>query len=106
MSLDARQASSPRQANLHRLLSPRHIAFLGGETAGRAIRVCRDAGYRGEIYTVHPKRREIEGIACIPRVADLPVAPDACFLVIPADTTIEAVKEVRAIGAAGAVCYA
>src|SRR5690348_49152 len=98
--------STPRQENLRRLLTPRHLAFLGGETAGRAIRVCRDAGYRGEIFTVHPKRREIEGIICVPSIADLPVAPDACFLGIPADATIEAIKEIRAIGAGGAVCYA
>ena len=95
-----------RQVNLGRLLNPRHIAFLGGETAGRAIRVCRDAGYTGEIFTVHPKRLEIEGIACVPRIADLPLAPDACFLGIPADATIEAVREISAIGAGGAVCYA
>jgi acetate---CoA ligase (ADP-forming) len=106
MSSDAQPPPTARQANLRRLLSPRHIAFLGGETAGRAIRVCRDAGYRGEIFAVHPKRREIEGIACVPAIADLPQAPDACFLGIPADATIEAVKEIRAVGAGGAVCYA
>jgi acyl-CoA synthetase (NDP forming) len=106
MSRDTEQSQNRRQANLGRLLNPRHIAFLGGETAGRAIRVCRDAGYKGEIFTVHPKRLEIEGIACVPRIADLPLAPDACFLGIPADATIEAVKEISAIGAGGAVCYA
>jgi acyl-CoA synthetase (NDP forming) len=103
---DAEQLSAARQANLRRLLNPRHIAFVGGDAAGTAIRVCRDAGYLGEIFAVHPKRREIEGIACVPAIADLPLAPDACFLAIPADATIAAVKEIRAIGAGGAVCYA
>ncbi len=95
-----------RQANLRRLLNPRHIALVGGEAAARAIRICRDGGYTGEIYAVHPKRRDTEGIACVPTIADLPVPPDACFLCVSADATIEAVKEIRAIGGGGAVCYA
>ena len=106
MPSELQPLSAARQANLRRLLNPRHIAFIGGESAGVAIRICRDAGYRGEIFAVHPKRREIEGIACLPSIADLPLAPDACFLGIPADATIEAVKEIRAIGGGGAVCYA
>jgi acyl-CoA synthetase (NDP forming) len=106
MPSELQPLSAARQANLRRLLNPRHIAFVGGESAGMAIRVCREAGYRGEIFALHPKRREIGGIACLPRIADLPLAPDACFLGIPADATIEAVKEIRAIGAGGAVCYA
>jgi acyl-CoA synthetase (NDP forming) len=106
MPSELQPLSAARQANLRRLLNPRHIAFIGGESAGVAIRICRDAGYRGEIFAVHPKRSEIEGIACLPSIADLPLAPDACFLGIPADATIEAVKEIRAIGAGGAVCYA
>lgn len=100
------QTPNRRQANLRRLLDPRHIAFVGGETVGRAIRICRNAGYRGEIFAVNPKRREIEGIACVPAIGDLPMAPDACFLAIPADPTIEAVKEIGRVGGGGAVCYA
>jgi acyl-CoA synthetase (NDP forming) len=106
MSSEPLPLSAARQANLRRLLNPRHIAFIGGDSAAVAIRICRDAGYRGEIFAVHPKRPEIEGIACLASIADLPLAPDACFLGIPADATIAAVKEIRAIGAGGAVCYA
>ena len=97
---------SRRQANLGRLLNPRQIAFVGGETVASAIRICRKAGYRGDIFAVNPKRQEIEGVACLSAIGDLPVAPDACFLAIPADATIEAVKQIGRIGGAGAVCYA
>jgi len=105
MQTDA-TATPARRRNLKRLLSPRHIVFLGGERAGAAIRACREAGYAGTIMAVHPKRSEIEGVACVPRVADLPVAPDAAFLGIPADATIEVVGDLARIGAGGAVCYA
>ncbi len=95
-----------RRANLARLLNPRHIVFLGGERAGAAIRACRDAGYRGQMLAVHPRRREIEGVACVPVLADLPVAPDAAFLGVPAGATVESLRTLGAMGAGGAVCYA
>ena len=104
MPADSR--SVRRRANLARILAPRHIVFLGGDHACQAIKVCRKAGYAGEIFAVHPKRNEMEGIPCLPRLADLPVAPDAGFLSIPAGATIEAVADLARLGAGGAVCYA
>lgn len=95
-----------RQANLRRLLRPSHIVFLGGERAGAAIRAVRAAGYEGQLFAVHPRRAEIEGVACVPRLDDLPLAPDAAFLGIPAEATIEAVSALARLGAGGAVCYA
>jgi acyl-CoA synthetase (NDP forming) len=95
-----------RRANLARLLNPRHIVFLGGERAGAAIATCRRAGYQGQYLAVSPKRAEIEGVPCVPSISDLPVAPDAAFLGIPAEGTIEAVGELARLGAGGAVCYA
>jgi acyl-CoA synthetase (NDP forming) len=95
-----------RRANLARLLNPRHIVFLGGERAGAAIRACQDAGYRGQMLAVHPRRREIEGVACVPALADLPLPPDAAFLGVPAGATVESLRTLSAMGAGGAVCYA
>lgn len=95
-----------RRANLARLLNPRHIAFLGGERAGAAIRACREAGYQGQMLAVHPRRQEIEGVACVPTLKDLPLAPDAVFLGVPAGATVESLTTLRDIGAGGAVCYA
>jgi acyl-CoA synthetase (NDP forming) len=95
-----------RRRNLKRVLSPRHLVFLGGERAAWAIRTCREAGYAGEMFAVHPKKPAIEDVPCVPRVADLPVVPDAAFIGIPADATIEVVRELARIGAGGAVCYA
>lgn len=98
--------ASARKRNLQRLLAPRHIVFLGGDRAAASIDACRQAGFAGEIYAVHPKRSEIGGVRCTPSIAALPVAPDAAFLGIPAEGTIRAVGELAAIGAGGAVCYA
>jgi acyl-CoA synthetase (NDP forming) len=95
-----------RRRNLKRLLAPRHIVFLGGDRAGLAIRGAKQAGYAGQMFAVHPKKAVIEGVPCVPSIADLPLGPDAAFISIPADATIEAVRELAAKGAGGAVCYA
>ena len=98
--------TAARQANLRRLLYPQSLVFLGGERVGGAIAAARDAGYVGRIHVVHPKRSEIAGIKCAPSIAALPEAPDAAYLAIAAEQTIQAVSELAAMGAGGAVCYA
>jgi len=98
--------TAARRANLRRLLYPGSLVFLGGERVGSAIEACRKAGYAGRIHVVHPKRSEIAGIRCAPAVAALPEAPDAAYLAIAAEQTIQAVGELAQMGAGGAVCYA
>jgi acyl-CoA synthetase (NDP forming) len=91
---------------LRRLLSPRHIAVFGGAAAAEAIRQCRKLGFAGSIWPVHPRREDMEGLACYPDVASLPQAPDASFIAVPREPTIEVVRALAARGAGGAVCYA
>jgi acetate---CoA ligase (ADP-forming) len=99
-------STAPRHANLRRLLYPESLVFLGGERVGGAVEACRKAGYTGRIHVVHPKRNEIAGIKCSPSIAALPEAPDAAYLAIAAEQTIQTVGELAAVGAGGAVCYA
>ena len=92
--------------NLRRLLNPRHIAVFGGDTAAEAIRQCRRAGFTGTIWPVHPRRTTIEGLRCYPNTAALPDPPDAAFLAVPRDATVEVLTELAARDAGGAVCHA
>ena len=91
---------------LARLLSPRHIAVFGGHAAGEVIRQCRLLGYTGAIWPVHPTRREMEGLPCFPSVQALPEPPDAGFVAVPAEATVDVVRALARRGAAGAICYA
>lgn len=95
-----------RRANLKPLLAPRHIAFVGGERAAFAMVGARSNGFKGEIFCVNPTKAEIGGVRCVPKVTDLPVAPDATFIMVPAPSTVTVVRELSKMGAAGAVCYA
>jgi len=95
-----------RHANLRRLLSPRHVAFVGGQRLAPTIGYCVDAGFAGRIWPVNPIYAEIGGHRCYKSIADLPEAPDATFIAVPRELTIEIVRDLAARGAGGAVCYA
>ena len=93
-------------ADLTRLLSPRSICAVGGREAARVVEQCQRMGFAGPVYPVHPARAEMAGIPCYRSVADLPEAPDAAFVGVRRDRTIDVVRALAARGAGGAVCYA
>jgi len=96
---------SLRHQNLSRLLSPRHIAFIGGRDAEVAINEAKRIGFTGQIWPVNPKRETLGGYPCFASVADLPEAPDATFLAVPAPAAIATTAQLAARGAGGIVCY-
>ena len=91
---------------LRRLLSPRHVAVFGGRAAAEVVRQCQQLGFAGDIWPVHPRHEFMEGLRCYPNVAALPAAPDASFIAVQRQGTIELVAELAAIGAGGVICYA
>ena len=92
--------------SLERLLRPRSIAAIGGIYASRVIEQCQKMGYAGEIWPVHPHKTEVAGLPAYASIEDLPDSPDAAFIGINRELTIEAVQILCRIGAGGAVCYA
>ena len=92
--------------SLQRLFSPRSIAVFGGNAAAEVVRQCRKLGFQGAIWPVHPTRKEMEGLPCFVDVASLPAAPDAAFIAVPAQATVEVVRQLQQRGAGGAICYA
>ena len=91
---------------LERLLRPRTIATFGGAPAERLIEQCDRMGFSGRIWPVHPERESMGGRHCFRSVNDLPGAPDAAFIGINRDLTIETVGRLSSTGAGGAICYA
>jgi acyl-CoA synthetase (NDP forming) len=92
---------------LSRLLAPRSIAVIGGGTwCANLIRECAKIGFAGPVWPVHPTRDEIGGVPCFRSLADLPKAPDACFIGVNRALTVEVVRDVATMGAGGAVCFA
>lgn len=93
-------------SNFERFLKPHSIAAFGGANAAEVIRQSDLMGYEGEIWPVHPQKTEILGRKVYRSVADLPGSPDAAYLGVNRNLTIDIVRELAARDAGGAVCYA
>ncbi|WZB68416.1 acetate--CoA ligase family protein [Achromobacter xylosoxidans] len=93
------------------LLRPRSVAVVGAsadpaKTAGRPIAYLRKHGFDGRIYPVNPKAAEIEGLRCYPDVRSLPEAPDVAIVLLGAQRTQQAIRELAGIGAGAAIVLA
>ncbi|MBI3703483.1 MAG: acetate--CoA ligase family protein [Rhizobiales bacterium] len=88
---------------LSHLFEPRGIAIVGASAdltriGGQPVRALNRFGFRGAVYPVNPKYREIDGLRCYASVADIGAPCDVALIAVPAQAASEAV---RACGAAG-----
>ena len=91
-------------ASLEPLLAPRSVAVAGAGhrpgSLGRTILLnIRDAGFAGALYAVNPHGIDIQGIPCVPSVAELPEAPDLAVAAVPAARVLEVARECGIRGA-------
>ena len=92
---------------MERLFRPRSIAVIGGGAwCENVVLRCREMGFDGPVWPVHPRRDSIGGLPAFARLEDLPAAPDACFIGVNREVTVTAVRLLSAMGAGGAVCFA
>jgi len=85
-------------ASLEPLLAPRSAVVVGAGhrpgSVGRTILLnIRDAGFAGPLYAVSPHGGDIEGIPCVPSVAELPEAPDLAVVAVPAARVVATAEE-------------
>jgi acyl-CoA synthetase (NDP forming) len=97
--------------DLTRLLAPRSVAVVGaterpGAYGSEALLNLRRVGFPGRVYAVNPGRTRVHGVACHAALADLPEAPDAVVVAIPAAGAPAVVEQVGALGGGGAVVFA
>jgi acyl-CoA synthetase (NDP forming) len=93
--------------DLTRLLQPKSIAVIGGGAwCASVVKQCRQMGFPGPVWPVHPTKAEIGGVSAIPRLEDMPGIPDAVFIGVNRSITIETVRLLSQMGAGGAVCFA
>lgn len=94
-------------SRLDRLLRPKSVAVVGGGFfAPNVVKQCLKMGFAGDIWPVHPSKETIEGVRAYPSLAELPGAPDATFIGVNRNLTIDIVRELHALGAGGAICFA
>ena len=85
-------------ASLEPLLAPRSVGVVcAGRRPGSVGRTIllniRDAGFAGPLYAVSPHGGDIEGIPCVPSVAELPEAPDLAVVAVPAAHVVATAEE-------------
>ena len=94
-------------SGLDRLFRPKSVAVIGGGFwACSIIEQCRKIGFQGAIYPIHPKSNEIDGLQVYRTLGDLPEPPDAAFICVNRNATIQVVRDLAHMGAGGAVCFA
>ncbi len=91
---------------LERMLRPKSIAVFGGNWAANVVEQCQRMGFAGDIWPVHPNKAEVHGIRAWRSVEDLPGSPDAAFIGVNRELTIDVVRALSARGCGGAVCFA
>ncbi len=91
---------------MDRLLRPKTIAVLGAGWALNVIEQCRKMGFDGPVWPVHPTKADIGGMKAYASLADLPAAPDAVFIGVNRHATVGVVRQLAAMGAGGAICFA
>ena len=92
---------------LDRLLRPASVAVIGGGAFGtNVVEQCLKMGYSGALWPVHPSRAEVHGVPAFKSIADLPSAPDAAFVAVNRNVTIDIIRQLSELGAGGAICFA
>jgi len=97
--------------DLSRLLDPKSIAVVGASDrpdsyGGEALLNLKRLDYSGKVYAVNPRREKVHGFDCFASLADLPEAPDAVIVAIPAEHVAAVIEQAGALGCGGAVVFA
>jgi len=87
---------------MERLLRPKSIAVVGGgEWCKAVIAQNKKIGFEGEVWHVHPTaKKAFRSIEAVPGV------PDAVFIGVNREATVDVVKACAARGVGGVVCFA
>src|SRR6202051_976281 len=89
------------EETLDRVFAPRSIAVLGashtkGKLGHSVIALLKQNGYEGRIIPVNPKGGAIVGLDCARSMSDIVGPVDVALLVVPAESSLEAMRECAA----------
>jgi acetyltransferase len=90
------------------LLEPESVAIVGasaqaGSVGAVLIGNMLAAGYRGKLYAVNPKHREVNGVPCFPAIGEVPRRVDLAVIATPAPTVPGIIEQCGAAGVRAAV---
>ena len=94
--------------NLDQLFNPVSVAVFGASqrpaSMGAAVwRNVRNSHFKGPVYAVNPKYRELDGEPVFARAADLPTMPELAVICTPPATAASLIEEMGTLGTRAAV---
>ncbi len=94
--------------HLCNFFNPRSIAIIGAsrdthKLGHGIVRNLHDYHYRGDIYPVNPRAREVLGYRCYAEIAAVPQPVDLAIVVVPARHVVSAVAQCGEAGVPAAV---
>ena len=80
------------------LFRPMSVAVIGASTEPRALgrqilQNILNYGFRGRVYPVNPKAKELLGVRCFPSVLDIPDPIDLAVVVVPREFALAVTEE-------------
>jgi acetyltransferase len=96
------------RAELEAFFNPGSIAIVGasnntGKPSGRPLAGLLQSGYRGDIFPVNPRYRELMGLRCFPSLAAVPQEVDLAIIAVPAQQVLAALGECADKGVKAAI---
>jgi acetyltransferase len=89
------------------MFHPTSIAVVGASSSATEtgwVKRLQDFGYRGEIYPINPKAKEIHGLKAYPNIGDVPYV-DYAILNVPVRFTSQALRDCVSKGVKFVHCY-
>ncbi|MHA1590197.1 MAG: acetate--CoA ligase family protein [Candidatus Njordarchaeales archaeon] len=83
---------------LDRIFNPRSVAVIGasrtpGKIGHEVVKNLIESGFKGKIYPVNPKAKEILGLKCYPSIKDIPDEVDLAVIVVPAPIVKQVIQD-------------
>ncbi|ERS14856.1 acyl-CoA synthetase [Alcanivorax sp. PN-3] len=107
---NANGTANGRFASLTPLLQPRSVAVVGASAdatriGGRPVSYMLRGEFQGRVMPVNPKRSEIQRLPAYASIDDLPEAPDASVVAVPAAQVVDTVDALGRRGGRSAIIF-
>ena len=98
------------RTDLERFFTPQSIAVIGASQdvatiSGQPLRHLQSHGYRGRLYPVNPRYKEVGGLKCYASLGDVPDTPDLALVLVNAARVANILRECGRKGVAYVIIF-
>src|SRR5689334_14363191 len=98
------------RTDLERFFTPQSIAVIGASQdvatiSGQPLRHLQSHDYRGRLYPVNPRYKEVGGLKCYASLGDVPDTPDLALVLVNAARVADILRECGRKGVAYVIIF-